>query len=495
MMHSTKPALLVMISALVVSGCGPAGDPSDADDARPNIIIILADDLGYGDVAAYGSEIIETPNIDSLARSGVQFTNGYVAAAVCSPSRAAIMTGRYPQRFGYHFNDNARQGLPATEVTLAERMKEAGYATGMVGKWQLGFLPDQRPHHRGFDEFFGVDSGTIYIEPSTVGADSWARETLPETRQRPIYRGDQVVEEKEYLTDALTREAIDFIERHRDERFFLYLAHRAPDTPLQATKKYLDRYSHIEDRRTRIYSAMVSALDDSVGAVLAKLEELGLSDDTLVIFLSDNGCALYLDGACSNGPLNGGKRYQLEGGIRVPFIMRWPDHVPVGEVYVPTVSSMDIFPTVVEAAGIDTPNRNRIDGVSLLPFIHGERTDVPHDILFWAAGPNRAARVGDWKLWEVNRATEEQMQSMRPPGRLFTDFQAPNESPNGQITVLYDLLNDVGETRNLTTEEADKAQAMSRAIDKWNEDMLPPSVQSTRGTGAIIDGQAVELIF
>lgn len=485
----------LLAALLLVTGCGPAGGPTDAEDTRPNVIIILADDLGYGDVGTYGGEVIATPAIDALARGGVQFTNGYAAAAVCSPSRAALLTGRYPQRFGYQFNDNARAGLPASETTLAERMKEAGYVTGMVGEWHLGFGPGMRPQERGFDEFFGMESGSIYIDPSTAGAESVAAQALPQTRERPIYRGDQAVDEPVYLTDAFTREAIEYIERHRDERFFLYIAHYAPHVPLQATKKYLDRYRHITDPARRVFAAMVGALDDSVGAVVAKLDELGLSDDTLIIFLSDNGCALYLDGACSNGRLNGGKRYQLEGGLRVPFIMRWTDHVPVGEVYVPTVSAMDVFPTVLEAARIDPANSNRLDGVSLLPFIHGERTDVPHDILFWAAGPNKAARIGDWKLWRVNRATEEQMQRMLPGSRLFTEFEAPADSPNGQLTLLYDLVNDVAETNNVAAAHKAQVEAMSATIERWYADMPPPSVKSTRGAGAIIDGQAVELIF
>lgn len=492
MMHSGRFTLSILLSALVAA-CGPATDPSGGD-AKPNVIIILADDLGYGDVGVYGGETIETPNIDALADNGVKFTSGYAAAAVGSPSRAAIVTGRYPQRFGYHFDENENEGLPATEVTLAERVKEAGYATGIVGKWQLGFSPEQQPQRRGFDEFYATSSDIPDVEPPTPGVES-TNPNVPESGTRAMFRGDELVEEQASLTDALTRETLEFIDRHRDERFFLYLAHYAPYAPLQATQKYLDPYGRVDDEPARIFAAMVSALDDSVGAVMAKLEELDIANDTLVFFLSDNGCALYVDGACSNAPFSGGKRYQLEGGLRVPFILSWPGHLPAGEVYGPSVSAMDIFPTVLEASGVTEPNPKRLDGVSLLPFLHGERTDVPHEILYWAAGPNRAVRVGDWKLWNVNRATDAQMQSMLLGTQLFGDFEAPDGSPNGQLTVLYDLANDPAETRNVAAEQADKTEAMTRAIERWNEDMAPPSVKSTRGTGAIIDGQAVELIF
>lgn len=467
--------LLIALSALCVSACGPASDVRDTGfETAPNVIVILADDLGWGDLAIDGGTSIATPNIDALANSGVRFDSAYAAAAVSSPARAALITGRYPQRFGYYFEENAHPGLPTTEVTLAKRLQRAGYVTGMLGTWQLGFRPEQRPNRRGFDEFFGASG---------------------EANGGLIYRGDQVVEEQAYPTTALTREALSFISRHRDERFFLYLAHFAPSAPQQAPQEYLERYRHIDGERARTYAAKVAALDDSVGAIVSKLDELDIANETLVIFLSDNGCPLYPDRTCSNAPFSGGKGSQLEGGIRIPLIMRWPDHLSTGEVYRPSVSAMDVFPTVLEAAGIDEGNPNHVDGVSLLPFLHGERSDVPHEILYWAAGPNRAVRVGDWKLWKVNRATRDEMRTALPGSHAFSDFQAPAGSPNGQLTLLYDLANDPGETRNLAASQRDQAQAMTRAIEQWAQDMAPPSVDSTHGAGAIVDGQAVELIF
>ena len=486
---TVTPIVALLIAGLAGCATGPA-----AVDRPPNLVIILADDLGYGDVGCFGCDRIETPNIDALARAGVRFTDAYVAAAVCSPSRAALMTGRYPQRFGYHFNNNSRTGLPLNEQTLATRLNQVGYATGAIGKWQLGWSPEQQPQQRGFDEFFGMQSGSIYIEPGTPGVESWSPLPVPAKRRKPIYRGTEIVDEPEYLTDALTREAVDFIRRHRAQPFFLYLAHYAPHVPLQATSEYLERYAHIEDPATRIFAAMVSAVDDSVGAVMDTLGELGVADDTLVVFLSDNGCALYLGGACSNKPLTGGKRYQLEGGVRVPFIMAWPARLPAGNTYSEPVSSLDLMPTLLAAGGIDqTPSG--LDGVDLMPYLSGDETGPPHESLFWRAGPNRAIRQGRWKLWQVNRTTEEALASIDGPGRLLRDWEAPGGSPHGQLTLLYDLSSDIGEQRNLAAKHPDLVNRLVGQLDDWNAGMIDPTVVSTRGTVARIDGIPVELIF
>lgn len=300
---------------------------------KPNVVFILGDDLGYCDISMYGCQDIPTPNIDSIGKNGVRFTSGYVAAPVCSPSRAALMTGRYQQRFGFEFNvgplqraiTNKDMGLPLTEITLAQVMKQAGYATGMVGKWHLGLNPSYRPTERGFDEYFGFLFGAnLYATPKTPNVTTrtatagGGSSEGTRTAQNPIYRNTTPVDEDEYLTDAFAREAVAYIDRHQKEPFFLYAPFNAPHEPFQATQKYLDRFPDVKDERRRVYMAMVSALDDGVGAILKKLRDTGLERDTLVVFLSDNGCATYT-GACTNGEnaaVRKGQWKLFKGGTR-----------------------------------------------------------------------------------------------------------------------------------------------------------------------------------
>src|SRR5262245_6447241 len=316
-----------------------------ADAKKPNILIILADDLGYADVGFHGCKDIPTPNIDSIARNGVRCTNGYVSGPYCSPTRAGLLTGRYQQRFGHEFNPGGgTAGMPVDQVTLADRLKKAGYATGLVGKWHLGSAPQFHPQKRGFDEYFGFLGGQhAYFPEKGNKAD-------------PILRGTEPVDEQEYLTDAIARESVAFIERHKKEPFFLYMAFNAVHTPMHATDKYLKRVANISDVKRHIYAAMLSAADDAVGAVLAKLKEAGLEENTLIFFFSDNGGPT-MKGTTINGsrnePLRGSKRQTLEGGIRVPFAVQWKGKLPAGKVYDKPVIQLDIQPTALAAAGVD----------------------------------------------------------------------------------------------------------------------------------------------
>ncbi len=320
--------------AAPVVSAAPAPTRAEPPTRPPNLIVILADDLGYGDICAYGCANGKTPHIDALAKSGVRFTQGYVTAPVCSPSRAALMTGRYQQRFGHEFNPGGggrdqkeALGTPVTERLFPQYLKERGYATGMVGKWHLGALPQFLPPARGFDEFFGFSQAAhLYLDPATPnvhfidrGGRSRGTPLQASTPAIRSFAANEPVEEKEYLTEAFTREAVSFIERHRAEPFFLYVAYNAPHTPLQVTDSYYDRFPEIEDEAHRIFAAMVSALDDGVGEITAALERAGLASSTMVVFASDNGCATYTE-ACSNGPLLGGKLTFFEGGVRVPFL-------------------------------------------------------------------------------------------------------------------------------------------------------------------------------
>lgn len=351
--------IILLLFTLSLAACD-AADPR-VDDAAivegatsvaaqpPNIVFIFADDLGIADTSVYGSEVIKTPSIDNLAKTGVRFTNGYATHPVCSPSRAGVLTGRYQQRHGWEFNPAGRDvdtGMSIAESTFADELRASGYATAMVGKWHLGHDGPYHPLQRGFDEFFGVlAGGSIFIDPDTPGVETIGQ--VPNTRSSlvSIKRGYGTEVVDDYLTDVFTDEAVDFIERHQEKPFFLYLSHITPHTPLQATSKYLDRYRHIEDPATRIYAAMVASLDASVAAVIAKLEETGLRDNTLVVFASDNGCAGYINGACSNAPFGGFKRYHQEGGIRVPFILNWPAGLPSGAIYEHPVISLDLLAT------------------------------------------------------------------------------------------------------------------------------------------------------
>ncbi|MBI4579863.1 MAG: sulfatase-like hydrolase/transferase, partial [Planctomycetes bacterium] len=336
--------------------CGPALAAEPAG-ARPNIVLIVADDLGYADLGCQGAKDIATPSIDSLAAGGVRFTNGYVSCPVCSPTRAGLLTGRYQQRFGHEFNPGppARAephfGLPLTEKTIADDLKTAGYVTGMVGKWHLGYQPKFHPTKRGFDEFFGFPGGAhSYVDAKADPANL-------------IYRGTTPVDEKEYLTDAFAREAAAFVARHAKERFFLYLPFNAVHSPLQAPDKYKERFASINDPKRQTMAAMLSAMDDAVGAVLKELRDRGIFENTLIFFISDNGGPTP-GNASRNTPLSGFKAQVWEGGIRVPYLIQWPGRVPAGRVYEQPVIALDILPTAVAAAGGSVPADRKLDGVN-----------------------------------------------------------------------------------------------------------------------------------
>ncbi len=449
---------LCFLTALTLALAAPATPRQTNRTAPrlPNIVFILADDLGYHDVSLYGRRDVQTPNIEALAKAGVKFTNGYVAAPVCSPSRAALMTGRYQQRYGFEFNAGPLQralsdpemGLPTSEITLPQVLKQAGYATGMVGKWHLGMHEKFHPLKRGFDEYFGFLFGAnMYIDPDQPGVKSADPENVGvriRTARNPIVRGQTVVEEKEYLTEVFARESVAFIERHRNEPFFLYASFNAPHTPLQATQKYLDRFPNVKDEKRRIYLAMVSALDDAVGAILTKLRETGLEKDTLVVFLSDNGCATYT-GACTNDPLRWGKLTHFEGGSRVPFAMRLPGKLKAGSVYDKPISSLDLFPTTVALAGGKLPTDREYDGLDLLPYLTGKKKTAPHEVLCWRNGDNAAVRKGNWKLFK-----------------------------GGDQFWLYDLSKDLGEKQNVADKYPAIVKDLKQELVTWNARMKQP---------------------
>jgi len=423
------PLLLSSTLGLLFSALTPAGA---GEAVRPNIVLIVADDLGYADLGIHGSGEIATPQIDSIARSGVRFTNAYVSAPVCAPSRAGLLTGRWQDRFGFEGNPEpgAGWGLPVGEKTLADRLKAAGYATAVFGKWHLGEKPEFHPNNRGFDEFFGFLSGM----------HSYFKANDPQWGA--ILRGNDPVELDKYLTLAIADESASFISRHKDKPFFLYAAFNAPHTPLEAPKNYLTRVSHITDPKRRTYAAMVQALDDGVGTILESIRQSGLEDKTVVFFISDNGGPI-LEGAATNGskndPLRGGKAEVWEGGIRVPFFIRWPGHLPGGRVLDDPVISLDILPTALALAG--APEDASLDGSNLLPWIDGKNPAPERGPFFWKFYDQLAVREGTTKL-------------VRPSA--------------GKNLELYDLKADISESQDLAATEKERASDLKVRFDKWN---------------------------
>lgn len=420
-------------------------EPAHTQSSVPNIIIILADDLGYADVGFTGSKDIPTPNIDRIAKQGVVCTRGYVSYAVCGPSRAGLLTGRYQDRFGFSRNpllapNDVTMGLPLDQQTLADFLKEQHYKTGAIGKWHLGAHKDLHPNKRGFDFFFGfLGGGHRYLpEELTVQDVSDATEENDEYKTR-LLKNETPVDEKEYLTDAFSREAVHFVESNRQQPFFLYLAFNAPHTPLQATEKYLNRFAQINDTKRRIYAAMVSAVDDGVGKLLDKIYELHIENNTLIYFLSDNGGPIQAN-ASSNAPFRGQKSDFFEGGIHVPFAVQWQGHLPQGITYDEPVSSLDIFATA--AALVHAKSRNPLDGVNLVPFLSGQVKTTPHEELHW--------RNYDKERFCVLGSTYKRIEEKGKPVMLFNLRKDISEKTNLAATGAYQVVLDELEKKTMS---------------------------------------------
>lgn len=415
-----------------------AAAPLAAAEAKPNIVLIVGDDLGYADLGSYGGKEIPTPHLDSIARNGVRFTDGYVSCPYCSPTRAGLMTGRYQTHFGHEFNPGPAEqavenfGLPLTETAMPKRLKDLGYKTGMFGKWHLGYKPAYHPQQRGFDEYFGFLGGAH----SYIDAEADPR--------NPIYRGTATVPKVDYTTDQFAAEAAGFIECNKANPFFVYLPFNAVHNPLQAPKKYEDRFTgKIADPRRKTFAAMLSAMDDGVGLILKTLEKHKLTGKTLLVFHSDNGGPTAAN-TSKNDPLRGFKAQVYEGGIRVPFLMQWPGRIPKGKVYSNPVIALDLLPTLVAAAGGAPAADWKLDGVNLLPFLNGKDKGAPHAQLFWRFGQQWAMREGDWKLMSM-----------------------------GGAPALYNLKSDIGESKDLSHSESARTEKMGAAWEAWNRNNLP----------------------
>ncbi len=454
-------SLFAIALATCVLGRGQAREEPAAagTPARPNVVVLLADDLGYGDLSCYGGWI-PTPNIDALARSGARFTAAYAAAPVCTPSRAGLLSGLHPQRFGVEFNTGPNPealeegtGMPGTVVTLPERLKGLGYVTACLGKWHLGMRPEMHPSAQGFDEFYGFLGPSHPYLPGDPFDERDPLHRLPaEGHRRPapdardehgaLPSGD---EEREYLTAALAREAASFFARHRAEPFFLYVAFNAPHVPYQAEERWLARFPELTGEK-RTYAAIVGALDEAVGQVLAALEREKLGEKTLVFFLSDNG-AVPVHGPGSNAPLNLGKAFLLEGGVRVPLLARWPGRIDAGATVERPVSQLDIAPTVLGLAGAAPEILGGLDGRELFPLAGAAGAAGAGSRAFcWRLGPSAAIRLGDLKLLTSR-----------------------------QNRWLFDLARDPGETRDLSGDDPVRTERLERELERWLATLPPPA--------------------
>ena len=447
---------LVLASALTLPGS--CRYSVQAQVRAPNIVVIVADDMGYADIGVHGSRDIPTPNIDSLAKAGIRFTDAYVSGPYCSPTRAGLMTGRYPQRFGHEFNiggmfaAHKEVGLPLEEVTVADRLKAAGYHTSLVGKWHLGVKGRFWPNKRGFEEFFGFLSGSHgYNDPT------------PTTN--PIFDvnkdGTKIVSELPYLTDAFADRAVDFISREKSQPFFLYVAFNAVHEPTEPNDKYLARFPNIVDEKRRRYAAVLSAMDDAIGRIVNTLRAENLEENTLLIFFNDNGGPLppRWNGA-SNAPLRGDKGQTWEGGIRVPFIVRWKGHLPENKIYSQPIIQLDVLPTALAAAGIPVQSQWKLDGVNLLPFLSGKVKGRPHEILYWRTGDIMAIRKGDWKLVKTRHTSNQEDPA------VLSDLSDAE---------LYNLKSDISETKSLASKHPKKVQELKDAWQQWNKQLAKPA--------------------
>ncbi len=443
--------------AALLGACGQSGksdsEPADVINTvaenPPNILLIIADDLGYRDISANPGGRYATPNIDRLAKQGVLFTSGYAASSSSGPSRAALFTGRHPSRFGYEYDnspptrdESEKLGLPLEEETLATVVKERKYQTGLIGKWGLGFASDYYPTNRGFDEFFGFLTGDapqlnasnpelVFVPTSTYPVPPLRNQYTQIVRgpeQKQVNNGDS------YLTTDFADQAVDFIGRNSQGRFFLTVAFSAPGGPLQALKSDMGTAPLTP---ANVHAAMVKRMDVEIGKILKVLDNRGLSENTLVIFTADAGCDME-SGGCSCDGLRGGAVTLYEGGVRVPLIMRWPQSLKAGTRYERPVSLMDIFPTVLAITGAERPAGKRIDGVNLLPYLQGQKDGWPHETLLWMRRPLMAARYKDFKLLRDS---------------------------DSSVLELYDLAADPVERKNLASARPDLVSTVQANMD------------------------------
>ncbi|MEE2676021.1 MAG: sulfatase-like hydrolase/transferase [Planctomycetota bacterium] len=424
---SLRNLLKVMILGLI-------GMPANVLAAeKPNIIIILTDDQGYADVSynPHSPPEVSTPNIDALAHSSIICTQGYTSGHVCSPTRAGLMTGRYQQRFGIYTAGEGGSGVPLDEVFIPQRLKAADYVSGAFGKWHLGLTEKYHAMNRGFDEFYGFmgRGAHPYFDHSDLN--------------HPIYRGLKPIKEEGYLTTRITEEAVGFIDRHKDERFFLYVAYNAVHSPPEAPEKDIKKVTGDETRD--ILMAMIKHLDAGVGMIVNRLKKHAIFDNTLLVFLTDNGGSNAMH--ANNSPLRGYKQMDYEGGIHVPFIVSWPAQLRGGQKCHVPMWSIDLFATALDASGLPMPTDNPLDGKSILPVLKGE-TESLHDEMYWSSGGIKgkwAIRSGPWKLVSEKARTE-----------------------------LFNLEKDLSETTDLALKYPQVVSKLTKKYYAWLDEMAEP---------------------
>jgi len=503
-----KLGLVFLAGVLLLKG--PPVHTARKVPQQPNVILIIADDLGYSDLESYGNKLIHTPNIDGLGSGGVRFTQAYVTSPICSPSRMGIMTGRYQNRFGGEympyenfdpaFLKNLRKhyfrlrkaspglksvhprlglnrskyhtGLAAGEITLAELLKGHGYATGLTGKWNLGEGDGNHPYQRGFDYCYYFDAALSRYVDDPVDTSRFINQHLPwafselaawtaRAAATSIHEGRDVVKDTGYLTFSLANKALAFIEKNKDHPFFLTLTFNAPHDPFQVPKEYFDRIRSVQDSVKRVYYGMIEALDDAVGAVLQKVKSLGLDEETIIFFISDNGGATYTR-ATDNAPLRGGKCTHFEGGLMVPFFIKYPALITRSQVYQKPVSSLDIFSTIAAMTGTTLPSDRPYDGVNLFPYLTGNPAS-PHNLFYWRSGYSKALCKGDWKLY-VNEKDKK--------------------------TFLFNLASDIEEKHDLSSVNPAKVKELLHDLEQWEKtEAIKPSWPSAADVLIEVDGE------
>lgn len=491
---------------------GPSEAITPLSERPPNIVFILLDDFGYNDLSTFGGGVgggrVPTPNIDRLAADGAIYTQAYSGTGTCAPSRAMLMTGRYPTRTGFEFTPTPDgmssvistiangmdrgalpdielsrgvdegalpyedQGLPGSEITIAELLKEKDYHTVHIGKWHLGRRTDFLPNAQGFDESLLMQSGLFLAEddPNVVNAkldfDPIDRFLWAAMQYAASFNGGEPFEPGGYLTDWWTDESLKVIEANKHRPFFLYLAHWAPHTPLQASREDYEAVGDLKPHRLRVYAAMIHALDRSVGRVIDKLDAEGLADNTIIVLSSDNGGAGYLGLPEVNAPYRGWKITLFEGGIRVPMFIKWPSQIAPGTMVETPVAHIDLLPTLAAAAGAELPVDRIIDGQNILPEATGEGLiDRPNDAIFWQSGSYRVVRAGDWKLQVDGRQN---------------------------MTWLFDLAADPTEQSNLSEEHPEKLADLKALLAAHHADAVGPLYAHKLESPIMIDKTVVE---